>query len=237
MGKTPHDRRIWADKGEMSDRNPRYVHAKLLSGSGYTPEPVPPPADWFEVHGLNVFPIEMLEADDWSLLECSEDISPASRIQIALEVMKGLQHVRDSKRVIIWDIKPEHVLISGFKPPDDVSHISINFIDLETIFLVDSGEFSSLGDPTFFTRNSIARQENIMLQGGIFDPEAEVIESVIDYIRCFTETSHIPSPVILEELNAYWSQTINPNFENFLECLHNILDRLVGEGGTLRSPE
>lgn len=227
MSKKPEGFGIWPDKGALSDRNPRYLHAKLLSGSGYTPEPVDPPAGWFETHGPNVYPIELVGGDDWDLLEQSEDLSPGSRIQIAIEAVRGLQHIRDAKGAILWDIKPEHIMIQSFRSPDDVSQISVKFIDLETLFMVDRDEFSTLGEPTKFTLNSIARQQSILLQGGIFDPEAEVVESLIDYIRTYAAASGTPSPIVTEALDYYWSTVFNCNFDNFLDCLQNILDHIV----------
>lgn len=220
---------IWADKGELSDHNPRYLHARFLSGCGYTPESVSPPDGWFESHGTNVYPIEMIVGDDWKFLEDNEDLSPASRIKIAIEIMKGFQHIRDCKRAIIWDTKPEHMLIQGFCSPDDMSHISIKFIDLETIFLLDRNVFSTMGDPTPFTLNSIARQQSILVQGGIFDPESEVIESMIDYIRGFCDPTDCRSLALEQELDDYWTKTIHCNFDNFLDCLYRIRDHIVGQ--------
>jgi len=110
MPKDQADVGIWADKGEMNDSNPRYLHARLLSGSGYTPEPVRPSEGWVKTHGPHVHPIEHIQGDDWEFLEQSEDLSPASCIQVAIAILQGFRHLRDSKRAIVWDTKPEHFL-------------------------------------------------------------------------------------------------------------------------------
>lgn len=217
---------IWPDKGGLNDRNPRYLHARFLSGCGYTPEPLTPPSGWFESHGSDVYPIEMIVGDDWEFLEQSEDLSLTSRLQIAIAIMEGFQYIRDYKRAIIWDTKPQHMIIQGFCSPDDATQISIKFIDLETIFQLDSNVFSMMGEPTPFTLNSIARQQSILVQGGIFDPEAEVIESMLGYVRFFSETAGCYSQAINRELDDYWAKTIHCNFDNFLDFLHHI----VGEG-------
>jgi hypothetical protein len=228
MSKAQKAYRVWPDKGPLGEGNPRYLHARFLSGSGYTPEPLAPPDGWLETHGTTAFPMELIVGDDWAFLEASEDISPASRIQIAIEVMKGFRHIRDCKRAIIWDTKPEHILIQGFCPPDDVSHSSITFIDLETIFLLDEQTFSTAGEPTLFTLNSIARQQKLMLQAGYFDPEAEVVESLIGYLRHFNDVSCCPSPFVNQALESYWARAINCNFDTFIECLNEIGDHIAG---------
>ena len=229
MSNIRQDCSIWADKGGPNDRNPRYLHARLLSGCGYTPEPVTPPGGWVEIHGADVYPIEMIVGDDWKFLEQSEDLSLASRLQITIEIMAGFQHIRDSKRAIIWDTKPQHMVIQGFCSPDDATHISIKFIDLETIFLLDRNEFSTMGEPTRFTLNSIARQQSILVQGGVFDPEAEVIESMIAYVRFFSELAGCHSLVMNQRLTDYWGKTIHCNFDNFLQCLDSILEHISNQ--------
>jgi hypothetical protein len=216
----------WAESGSASGCNPRYLHTLMLSGSGLTPELVIPPKDWFDCHRDDEFPVERVIGDAWDFLEENEDLTPINRMQIVAEIVKGYQKLNDDFGLIIWDTKPEHIIIQGFCSPDDVSQISIKFVDLETIYMTYKDEFSIAGSPTKFTLNSIARKQKILLETGFFDPQQEVIESLIENIFRMNEFSSFDSGKINNGLSAYWRNTGNCTFANFLTAIEELIGSL-----------